>query len=102
MAKENQLWGAVRIRGELSKLGIRVSKRTVQRYLPKDRKNSGQTWASFQTGQFPQGPEPQLANLGDIDRYFRYHSPSYDPEKGYGGFHGGSRSHPVPQTGKWG
>jgi hypothetical protein len=29
MAKENQLWGAERIRGELLKLGIEVSKRTV-------------------------------------------------------------------------
>ena len=38
MAGENQLWGAERIRGELMKLGIEVSKRTVQRYLPKDRK----------------------------------------------------------------
>ena len=38
MAKENQLWGAERIRGELLKLGIEVSKRTIQRYMPKDRK----------------------------------------------------------------
>jgi len=35
MAVENCLWGAERIRGELLKLGIEVSKRTVQRYLPK-------------------------------------------------------------------
>jgi hypothetical protein len=47
MAKENQLWGAERIRGELLKSDIRVSKRTIQRYLPKDRKNSSQTWATF-------------------------------------------------------
>ena len=32
MAKENPLWGAERIRGELLKLGIHVSKQTVQRY----------------------------------------------------------------------
>ena len=30
MAKENRLWGAERIRGELLKLGVRVSKRTIQ------------------------------------------------------------------------
>lgn len=30
MAKENQLWGAERIRGELLKLGIEVSKRSIQ------------------------------------------------------------------------
>jgi len=47
MAEQNRLWGAERIRGELLKLGIRVSKRTIQRYLPKDRKKSGQTWATF-------------------------------------------------------
>ena len=35
MAKENRLWGAERIRGELLKLGIRVCKRTIQRYLPR-------------------------------------------------------------------
>ena len=47
MAAENRLWGAERIRGELLKLGIKVSKRTVQRYLPKRHRNSGQTWATF-------------------------------------------------------
>jgi hypothetical protein len=31
MANENRLWGAARIRGELLKLGIRVSKRTIQK-----------------------------------------------------------------------
>jgi len=45
----NRLWGAERIRGELLKLGIRVSKRTVQRYLRRFRPpgRSGQTWATF-------------------------------------------------------
>jgi hypothetical protein len=33
VAAENRLWGAERIRGELLKLGIRVAKRTVQRYM---------------------------------------------------------------------
>jgi hypothetical protein len=33
MAKENRLWGAERIRGELLKLGLRVCKRTVQKYM---------------------------------------------------------------------
>src|SRR5439155_16502232 len=35
MAARNQRWGAERLRGELLKLGIRVSKRTVQRYMKK-------------------------------------------------------------------
>ena len=53
MAKENQLWGAERIRGELLKLGIEVSKRTVQRYMPKEKKtgSSDQNWATFLKNQ---------------------------------------------------
>ena len=47
MANENRLWGAERIRGELLKLGIRVSKRTIQRYLPKKRESTNQTWTTF-------------------------------------------------------
>jgi putative transposase len=49
MAKSNRLWGAERIRGELLKLGTKVCKRTIQKYLPKERKSpsSSQTWASF-------------------------------------------------------
>lgn len=47
MAKENRWWGAERIRGELLKLGVRVSKRTIQKYMPKVRRNSSQTWATF-------------------------------------------------------
>jgi len=31
MAKDNRLWGAERIRGELLKLGARVCKRTIQK-----------------------------------------------------------------------
>lgn len=33
LAKENHWWGAERIRGELLKLGITVSKRTIQKYI---------------------------------------------------------------------
>jgi hypothetical protein len=33
MAANNRLWGAEGIRGELLKLGIRVSKRTIQKYM---------------------------------------------------------------------
>jgi transposase InsO family protein len=49
MAAANRLWGAERIRGELLKLGIRVAKTTVQRYMrqARPRRGSGQTWATF-------------------------------------------------------
>jgi len=33
MARDNRLWGAERIRGELLKLGRRVCKRTIQKYM---------------------------------------------------------------------
>jgi hypothetical protein len=49
MAKDNALWGAERIRGELLKLGIRVSKRTIQKYMRHVRPSGsrGQTWSTF-------------------------------------------------------
>ncbi len=48
-AKENLLWGAERIQGELLKLGIRVAKRTIQRYMRPVRPSrpSGQTCSTF-------------------------------------------------------
>ena len=49
MARDNPLWGAERIRGELLKLGIRVSKRTIQKYTRQARptRPPGQTWGTF-------------------------------------------------------
>jgi putative transposase len=49
VARDNPLWGAERIRGELLKLDLRVSKRTIQKYMrqvPRSRP-SGQAWAAF-------------------------------------------------------
>jgi hypothetical protein len=49
MATDNP-WGAERIRGELLKLGIKVSKRIIQKYMrrvQKPRVPSGQTWSTF-------------------------------------------------------
>jgi len=49
MARDNVLWGAERIRGELLKLGIGVSKRTIQKYMRNVRPagRPGQTWKTF-------------------------------------------------------
>jgi putative transposase len=48
MARDNRLWGAERIRGELLKLGIHVSKRTIQKYMRKPRaRPTSQTWKTF-------------------------------------------------------
>ena len=45
--------GAERIRGELLKLGMALCKRTIQKYMPKERQELGssQTWATFLKNQ---------------------------------------------------
>jgi putative transposase len=49
MARDNRLWGAERIRGELLKLGIHVCKRTIQKYMRRVRttRPRGQMWSTF-------------------------------------------------------
>ena len=49
MAVNNRLWGVKRIQGELLKLDIKVSKRTIQRYISRARppQPHGQTWSTF-------------------------------------------------------
>jgi len=45
ISRYNFLWGAERIRGELLKLGIKISKRTIQKYMPIKREKTSQIWA---------------------------------------------------------
>jgi len=55
LAEENRLWGAPRIHGELLKLGLVVSERTVSRYLRERPRRPSQTWRTFlvnHLGQF--------------------------------------------------
>jgi hypothetical protein len=47
LADENRLWGAPRIHGELLKLGVAVSERTVSRYLRERPRAPSQTWRTF-------------------------------------------------------
>jgi hypothetical protein len=47
MAGANPLWGAPRIHGELAKLGVSVSERTVSRLRPRRRRPPSQTWRTF-------------------------------------------------------
>jgi len=47
MALANSLWGAPRIHGELLKLGLDVSQRTVGRLMPRRAKRPSQTWRTF-------------------------------------------------------
>ena len=49
MAAVNPLWGAPRIHGELVKLGIAVSERTVSRLVRRSRRPPSQTWRTFLT-----------------------------------------------------
>src|SRR5439155_25910088 len=59
MALANPLWGAPRIHGELLKLGLDVSQRTVGRLMPRRAKPSSQTWRTFL--------ENHLADLVSVD-----------------------------------
>ena len=47
LAKANPLWHAPRIHGELRKLGINVSERTVSRILATLKRSSTQSWRTF-------------------------------------------------------
>src|SRR5262245_26355988 len=51
-AAENCLWGAPRIHGELLKLGIVISERTVSRYVRDRPPTRSQTWRTFFTNHF--------------------------------------------------
>ena len=60
LADENRLWGAPRIHGELLKLGLVVSERTVSRYLGERPNRPSQTWRTFianHLGQFECDPQ---------------------------------------------
>jgi transposase InsO family protein len=47
MSRDNPLWGAPRIHGELLKLGIEISETTVSKYMVRHRKPPSQFWRTF-------------------------------------------------------
>jgi transposase InsO family protein len=47
MSRENPLWGAPRIHGELLKLGIEIGETSVSKYMVRHRKPPSQTWRTF-------------------------------------------------------
>jgi putative transposase len=47
MSRENPLWVAPKIHGELLKLGIEISKSTVSKYLVRHRGSPSQSWRTF-------------------------------------------------------
>src|SRR6201987_1635254 len=47
MCRENPIWGAPRIHGELLKLGINIGESSVSKYMVRGRKPPSQTWRTF-------------------------------------------------------
>ena len=47
MSRENPLWGAPRIHGELLKLGIAISQAVVSKYMTRHSRPPSQTWRTF-------------------------------------------------------
>src|SRR6476646_8350228 len=47
MCRENPLWGASRIHGELLMLGFEVAQSTVSKYMTRGRRPPSQTWKTF-------------------------------------------------------
>jgi transposase InsO family protein len=47
MSRENPLWGAPRVHGELLKLGFRVAQSTVAKYMVRRSGGGGQSWKTF-------------------------------------------------------
>ena len=47
MSRDNPLWGAPRIHGELLKLGIAIGETSVSKYMVRHRKPPSQTWRTF-------------------------------------------------------
>jgi transposase InsO family protein len=50
MSKENPLWGAPRIHGELLKLGFEIAESSVSKYMIRRRGPPSQTWRTFLRG----------------------------------------------------
>lgn len=47
VSRANPLWGAPRVHGELTKLGITISQAAVSKYMTRPRKLPSQAWRSF-------------------------------------------------------
>ena len=54
MSRENPLWGAPRIHGELLKLGFEVAQSSVAKYMPKRRGPPSQGWRAFLRNHAPE------------------------------------------------
>lgn len=59
ISRENPLWGAPKIHGELLKLGIEISESTVSKYLVHRKGSPSQTWKTFLENHLKDTPEPR-------------------------------------------
>jgi hypothetical protein len=73
MARDNFLWGAPRIHGELLKLGFSVSQATVSRYMPEPHMRRTQTWRTFIQNQLAGIGPIELPNGGGVPDSLRFH-----------------------------
>jgi transposase InsO family protein len=53
MSRENPLWGAPRIHGELLKLGIKIAQSTVAKYMERRHGPAAQSWKTFLRNHAP-------------------------------------------------
>src|SRR6266581_5591904 len=53
IGRDNPLWGAPRIHGELLKLGLTVSQATVSKYMLRPQRPPSQAWRTFLTNHAP-------------------------------------------------
>jgi len=78
IALANPLWGAPRIHGELLKLGLDVSQRTVARLMPRHPKPPSQTWRTFLQNHVADLVSVDFLRRtdGDLPRALRVRGPS--------------------------
>ncbi len=85
MARENFLWGAPRIHGELLMLGFEVSQATVSRYMPPANRRPGQSWRTFIRNQAIAFRLNQSLEQDSDSEFFSLRSRSSGGEAGCGG-----------------
>jgi hypothetical protein len=82
MCRENPLWGAPRIHGELLKLGIDVGETSVGKYIVRKRNPPSQNWRTFIARSGMRWTEQMAEAIvqlqatylsGDLGRYWQFH-----------------------------
>ena len=69
ISRDNPLWGAARIHGELFKLGIQISQASVAKYMVRHPKPPSQTWRAFLANH--------VSQLVSVD-FFTVHTISFE------------------------